>query len=143
MKALVLLLHAILIITSYTNAQKLIPLKNNALSLTGEWERVGNLEEGSIGKIIFYPDGTLNIINKKNTEVLVLRYRLLTDTNPLQGEIISTPFGLGQLKDRIAFTVNFSSSSNINFKYTSDTKSQTIFLKKVKDIPHGIIPLSR
>ena len=112
--------------------------------LVGEWEQAGNPGESNIGKIIFYPDGTLNIIHKNRPEMRVLRYRLLSKTEPLQGELLSAPFGLGQLKDRIPFTVHFNRPTNINFKYTpGNGKTQTIMLNKVKDIAHGIVPLAR
>lgn len=142
MKAIILLSSFIFICFTKSKAQIPEKLSGNALALVGEWERVGNLEAGSIGKIIFYPDGTLNIIHKKRTEVQILRYRLQTQTDPLRGEIISAPFGLGQLKDRILFTVHFNSPTSLDFKYTTGDKSQTIYLKKIKDIPHGIVPLT-
>lgn len=116
---------------------------DKTFSFHGEWEQVGNPTAGNIGKIIFYPNGTLNVINPKNTEVRVLRYRLLTPTAPITGEIIPASFGLGQLKDRIPFTIHFDSPDYLHFTYTANDKSQTIYLKKIKDIPHGIIPLSR
>jgi hypothetical protein len=131
-----------LLIASFNYAQESAGVKIN--SLVGEWEQVSQLDESNIGKIIFYPNGTLNIIHKKRPETRVLRYRLLTQTEPLQGEIIVTPFGLGQLKDRIPFTVHFNSPTHLVFKYTPGSgRTQTISLKKVKDIAHGIVPLAR
>ncbi len=143
MKAVILTLSFLLVSYGIIHVPTYSQSKDKTFSLNGEWERVGNPAEGNIGKIIFYPDGTLNVINTKNTEVRVLRYRLLAEADPWQGEILTAPFGLGVLKDRVAFTIHINSPNNINFTYTTKDKSQTIFLKKIREIPHGIVPLSR
>lgn len=103
---------------------------------------MGNLEGGNISEVTFYPSGALNITDKNKTHLLVMRYRLLSETEPLRGEIIPTPFGLGEPEDRISFTVHFISPTSIDFKYTAGGKTQTIYLKKVKEIAHGIVPLN-
>lgn len=142
MKAFILIISFLL--ASYHTPEKPVyaQLKDTTFSLTGEWERTGNLEQGNISKMIFYPDGKLNIVNKKRSELRVVRYRLLSEAPPLKGEILLTAFGEGRPQDRIPFTVHFNNATSVAFTYKPGNIPQTIYLKKVKDIEQGIVPLA-
>ncbi|QMU30849.1 hypothetical protein [Adhaeribacter radiodurans] len=130
MKAVILFISFLL--ASYRTIEKPVytQSKDKAFSLTGEWERTGNLTEGNISKLTFYPDGKLNILNKKRSEMRLVRYRVISEASPFKGEILLVALGEGQPQDRIPFTVNFTSSASINFTYQPGNMQQTLQLKK-------------
>jgi len=142
MKAVILIISFLL--ASYRTIEKPVytQSKDKTFSLIGEWERTGDLTAGNISKLIFYPDGKLNIVNKKRSEMRLVRYRLLSETTPLKGEILLVAFGEGEPQDRIPFTVNFTDSATIVFTYQPGNIYQTFRFKKVKDIEHGIVPMA-
>ncbi|PSR54740.1 hypothetical protein AHMF7605_15110 [Adhaeribacter arboris] len=142
MKAIILIFSFLLASSPFVQKPVYAQSKTKAFSLIGEWERTDNLTEGNSSKLIFYPDGKLNILNKKRSEMRLVRYRLLSEKEPLKGEILLVPFGEGQPQDRIPFTVTFTDSQSINFTYLPGNILQTLLFKKVKDIEQGIVPLS-
>ena len=142
MKAIILVTSFLLMLLANTYAQVSQPLQDNALALIGEWERIDAKEQDSIIKLIFFPDGKLNLVQSKRPQMWNLRYRLQSETQPLKGEILLTTIGEPDPNSRIPFTIHFDSPSSINLTYTSDEKTKILYLKKVKDIKYGIIPLA-
>lgn len=142
MKAIILLCYFLISGSTPSYAQVSEPLPDNVLALIGEWESVDKKEPDNATRLIFFPDGKLNLVQSKPSQMRNLRYRVQSETGPLQGEIVLTAIGEPDPQDRIPFTVHFNSFNSINFTYTTREKTETLYLKKVKDLKYGIIPLT-
>jgi|GEM_PF-6701379 len=105
-------------------------------TLFGEWVPVRE-NTVSFDKIVFYPDGLLNIVNE-NAKMLG-GYKITSRSGSyLEGQMHSGRWG--RTIQGPSFTVVFKDSRTMVLNIFQGNKTKSYDLKKMEDIKYGIIP---